>query len=69
MLTERENLLLQMALIYAHANVDDLNEAFANEIGGVTVHSHATGVHKITDQITVAELSDLCEKLTELKLS
>lgn len=69
MLNEREKLLLRMALIYAHANVEDVNEAFADDNGSVIVHDHMTGVHQTSDEATTAELSAVCEKLTGQKLS
>lgn len=63
MLDEREKLLLRMALAYAHANVDDLNEAFSND-DGVIVHNHTTGVHQTSKVATAKELSAICETLT-----
>jgi hypothetical protein len=64
MLDEREKLLLRMALAYAHANVDDLNEAFSNDDDGVIVHNHTTGVHQTTKEATEKELSAICAMLT-----
>lgn len=68
MLNEREKLLLRMALSYAHANVDDLNEAFGDNNGNVTVHDHMTGVHQTSVEATAAEFFSICEKLTGQKL-
>lgn len=69
MLNEREKFLVRMALIYAHANVDDLNEAFGvGEDSTVVLHDHATGVHQTAACATAAEVEAVYEKLIGKKL-
>lgn len=67
-MTEREKFILLMALIYAHANLDDINVAFEDGDGKVVVHNHDTGIHATADEVAPSEFADLCLKLTGRKL-
>lgn len=66
-LSEREKLLLRVALVYSHANVDEINEAFKAEgrEDEILVRDAGTGVHQLSADVTAEELNSLCLKLTD----
>jgi hypothetical protein len=66
---EREKFILKMIMAYAHANVDDINEAFSDGDGNVVIHNHDTKVHLTSGAMKEEELAALHKKLDELKLA
>jgi hypothetical protein len=66
-MNEREKLILRMVLSYAHANVDDINEAFEGCDGSVLVYNDS-GVNLSSKMVTHQELADLCKQLVGIEL-
>lgn len=67
-MNEREKFILRMVMSYAHANVDDINEAFGDGDGSVVVRNDS-GVHLSSKVVTEKELVDLCKQLTGIELA